>query len=218
MEYLEKLDQQTFESGLDIERYVSELRNYRSFVKGLMEEAKAHPQHVEQLKSAASRHPQPVRATVNTEDWCGDWACTLPVLHSLFSGAGIPFRVFRGSEHPAMKERYERDGDDHIPALSLWDGNGNEILRWIEAPARVIKKKDEWEREHPEFQELYKKQDEDKEARKQFAKLYRELLETMADWYRTGMWEETTREIVEKLGSSTETAGSGTAGSTAGGS
>ncbi len=199
MEYIEKMDQHTFEQGMEIEPYLGELRNYRSFVRNLMKEAEADANHVETLKAEAARYPQPVRATANTEDWCGDWACNLPILTRLFEGAGLPFRAFRGSEHPAVKEHYEREGDDHIPAVSIWDGEGNELVRWIEAPAKVSEMKDQWKRHHPEFVELYEGQKNDPEAEKKFAKLYREFLETMGDWYRDGMWNETTREIVERL-------------------
>jgi len=198
MEYLKALDEQFFEQGLEVDAYVREIRNYRSLVKRLMQDAEADANHINTLKAEAAKFPQPVRATVNTEDWCGDWACNIGVLDDLFTRAGIPFRVFRGSEHPSLKERYERDGDDHIPAISLWDGKGNELIRWIEAPEKVSEMKDAWKKQHPEFNELYEKRETDPEAEKQFVKLYREFLETMADWYRDGMWNETTREIVEK--------------------
>jgi hypothetical protein len=199
MEYLQSLDQSFFEQGLEVDDYVREIRNYRSFVKRVMEEAEADANHVETLKAEAAKFPQPVRATVNTEDWCGDWACNVGILNDLFTRAGIPFRVFRGSEHPTLKERYEREGDDHIPAVSLWDGEGNELIRWIEAPAKVAEMKSTWKAEHPEFEELYAKRESDPEAEKKFVKLYREFLETMGGWYRDGMWNETTREIVEKM-------------------
>lgn len=199
MDYLEQMDDATFEAGMEIEPYVAQMRNYRSYVRKLMEEAEADESHIETLKGAAAQHPQPVRATANTEDWCGDWAVQLPVLTRLFEGAGIPFRAFRGSEHPLLKERYEKDGDDHIPAISLWDGNGTELIRWIEAPAQVSEMKDAWKQDHPEFMELYEKREEDREAAKKFGSLYRQFLETMGGWYRDGMWRETTREIVEKL-------------------
>ena len=186
-----------FSRGYDPENYVSNLRNYRSFVKGLMPEAEAANAHVERLQKAIANLTGPVRATMMTEDWCGDSACNTPVLTDLFSRAGIEFRVFRGSEETDLKEKYESEGADHIPVVSLWDGNAEELLRWIEAPEAVQKKKDRWKAERPEFMELYKKQKSDAAAAKQFASLYKEFLETMATWYKEGDWAETTREIVE---------------------
>mgnify|MGYP006289087977 FL=1 len=193
------MDKSRFERGYDAETYVNNLRNYRSLVKRLMDEAEADSSHAEGLREAAGGFEQPLRATMMTEDWCGDSACNTPILADLFEKADMPFRAFRGSEESELKEMYESEGDDHIPVVSLWDGNGTELFRWIEAPGAVQKKKDAWKAERPQFMELYKKQQEDKEAAKQFASFYREFLETMAGWYEADMWSETTREILEGL-------------------
>jgi hypothetical protein len=193
------MDAERFERGYDAGTYVANLRNYRSFVKQLMGEAQADSGHVGELSSALKRWEKPVRATMMTEDWCGDSACNVPILADLFEKAGIPFRVFRGSEETGLKNMYESEGDTHIPAVSLWDGSGAEIARWIEAPKAVAYKKEQWKADHPEFNELYKKQNEDKESAKQFASIYRRFLEDMAGWYKGGMWAETTGEIVAKV-------------------
>jgi hypothetical protein len=193
------MDTQTFERGYDAETYVANLRNYRTFVKRLMAEAEADEAHVRTLSETAARAEAPVRATMMTEDWCGDSACNVPVLTDLFDKAGIAFGVFRGSEEPDLKEQYESEGATHIPVVSIWDGTGRELARWIEAPEAVDAKKQAWKTEHPEFNELYEKQKTDKDAAKKFAALYREFLETMAEWYRSGDWWETTRELVEQL-------------------
>lgn len=194
------MDQNEFQQGYDVDTYVRNLRNYRSLVRGLMEQAQASPEHARALAERVSKHPQPVRATVMTEDWCGDAATNLPVLASLFQQAGIDLRIFRGSEHESLKEMYESQGDDHIPVISLWDGDGKEIARWIEAPAKVDERKEAWKAERPDFMKLYEKQKTDKEAAKEFASYYRELLDAMSGWYRDeGLWQETTREVVEAV-------------------
>ena len=191
------MDQTMFEQGYDVDTYVRNLRNYRSMVRSLMDEADASDEHARELGRRVAEQPQPVRATVTTEDWCGDSALNLPILASLFGKAGIELRVFRGSETPELKDKYEREGDDHIPVISLWDAEGTELGRWIEAPKRVGAMKDEWKAQRPEFMELYAKQKTDKEAAKQFATMYRSFMEEMAGWYRDGMWNETTREIAD---------------------
>lgn len=202
MEHLEKLTKDYFNQGLTVDEYLQELRHYRSLVRKLMEGVESSdspsPADVESLRAVVDGFTQPVRATVNTEDWCGDWICNMPILKKLFEQVEIPLRVFRGSEFPQLKKHYEKDGDTHIPAVSLWDGHGNELLRWIEAPARVAEQKDAWKAENPRLMELYGKQAEDKQAAKEFAKLYRSFLETMADWYIGGMWHETVGELLQK--------------------
>jgi hypothetical protein len=194
-----KMDDSRFGRGYEADTYVDNLRNYRSLVKRLMDEAEADSSHAQALKETAASFAEPVRATMMTEDWCGDSACNTPILANLFDKAGIPFRAFRGSEETELKEMYESEGEEHIPVISIWDGNGNELCRWIEAPEAIQKKKNAWKAERPQFMELYKKQKEDKEAAKQFASLYREFLETMAGWYEADAWSETTREILEGL-------------------
>lgn len=193
------MDTHIFNAGYEPESYVANLRNYRTFVKRLMGEASAEPDHVEALRGALASLGGPVRATMMTEDWCGDSACNAPVLADFFSRAGVEFRVLRGSEHTELKEGYEREGATHIPVVSLWDGSWSELVRWIEAPAVVEEKKTAWKAEHPEFTELYEKQKTDKEAAKKFGALYRQFIETMAEWYKAGDWNETTREILEQL-------------------
>lgn len=202
MKYLEKMNSDYFQQGLTVDEYLNELRHYRSLVRKLVDQAgradSPTRSDIEALRVAADSFSQPVRATVNTEDWCGDWICNMPILEKLFSSTHIPFRVFRGSEYEELKGRYEKDGDTHIPAVSLWDGEGNELMRWIEAPAKVAEMKDAWKAENPQLMELYSKQSEDKAAAREFAKLYRQFLETMARWYTEGMWHETVGEIVSK--------------------
>jgi hypothetical protein len=193
------MDQTKFEQGHDVDTYVRNIRNYRSLVRRLAEKAEANDDHARALEQRAASYEQPVRATIMTEDWCGDSALNTPVLASLFEKAGIELRVFRGSEHEDLKDKYESDGDDHIPVISLWDGTGAEIGRWIEAPRAVEEKKNEWKAARPEFMDLYEKQKTDKDAAKRFATLYREFLEEMAGWYEGGMWDETTREVADLL-------------------
>ena len=191
--------QLNFEKGTDAAGYLADLKSYRSVVRSLVTAAKADPLHVSALSKAAASYAQPVRASAMTEDWCGDSACVLPILTELFSGADIPFTVFHGSEYTELESHYHGLGVDHIPVISFWDGTGAEIGRWIECPAAVEERKDRWKADRPEFMELYAKRNTDKDAARKFASLYREFVETMAEWYKGGMWTETTREVVDIL-------------------
>ncbi len=200
------MNTEDFQQGYDIATYVTNLRNYRSLVKRLMEKVQVNAKDIAALRDAVGGFAQPVRATMMTEDWCGDSACNVPVLAQLFEGAGIEFRVFRGSEKEDLKSMYENDGDDHIPVVSLWDGNGKELGRWIEAPQAVQEQKDTWKAAHPQFEKLYQRQKEgDKDAAKEFGTLYRTFLEEMAGWYQDGLWNETVREIIQLPGSKSAT-------------
>lgn len=186
-----------YEKGLDADEYLTNLKNYKSLVRSLIEAAEPDPEHVSRLSKLLNSGS--VRATAMTEDWSGDSACNLPVLTKLLSAIGVPFRILIGSEHPDLRAYYHEKGVNHIPVISFWDEEGNEIGRWVEQPAAVSPRKDAWKAERPEFMELYRRRETDKEAGRKFATMYRQLLEEMATWYRSGLWKETTREIVEIL-------------------
>lgn len=194
------MTQDIIANGYETNDYLGKVRNYRSLIKKLAESATPDPQHVERLKAAVKKTGA-THASLMTEDWCGDSACNVPILSKLFEGAGLPFRIIRGSEVTNVKEFYENDNATHIPVVSIWDDNEKELMRWIEAPESVGQKKAAWKSEHPEFEELYEKQKSgDTEATKKFGALYRQFLEEMAGWYRDeNHWEETTREVVERL-------------------
>ncbi len=185
-----------YESGTDIETYLAAYKSYLSLVRAMVADAQVDPGPVAALARALRRQEGPVRATAHTEDWCGDWACTMPILRQLFQQAGIPFRVFDGAHHPELRQQYRDQGSTHIPVISLWDGQGREILRWIEAPAAVEPLKDEWKAAHPRLMELYAIKDGDKDAENEFARLYRNMLADMSQWYRDGLWTATVTELV----------------------
>ena len=140
-----------------------------------------------------------------TEDWCGDSACNLPIIGALMDGAGIDFRVMRGSENEGLRDYYRDRGDVHIPVVSVWDREFDEIACWVEAPQTMNERKNAWKAANPRFAELHQRQHEDRQSAREFAVIYRDFLEAMAAWYRDGMWLETARELVEAV----EKAGSG---------
>ena len=189
-----------FFEGIEPSDYIGKLRNYRSLVRRLLKDVKADDNHVAIISGVVSKESKQLKATALTEDWCGDWICNLPLLNDLFLRTGISFRIFRGTEHKELKEYYEEDGTDHIPVISLWDSDGREVVRWVEAPEKIQELKKKWKERNPSLMMLYAKQREDKTAAREFAKLYRQFLEEMADWYQAdGFWGETSGEISDML-------------------
>jgi hypothetical protein len=193
------MNEQQFNAGVAPDEYVDSMRNYRSFVRDLMGSPSINKVHAGQLKRAVESSSGPLRATIMTEDWCGDAACNLPAVAALMQSAGIELRIIRGSDDAELKTYYESDGDDHIPVISIWDGEFTELARWIEAPASIQVQKAAWKADRPNFMELYGKRDSDPEAAKEFAKLYREFMNEMISWYQTGGWDNTTAEIVSQV-------------------
>ena len=197
------MDAATFQGGFDVATYVGGLRNYRSFVRALMDEAATYmsengSEYAERLRRVVSAKG-PLVATIMTEDWCGDSACNLPIIAPLLDAAGIELRVLRGSENDQLQRLYRDRGDTHIPVISFWRSDFSEAACWIEAPELVDERKTAWKKENPRFTELYEHQHEDRQAAREFATVYREFLEMMAGWYRDGMWRETMRELAEAV-------------------
>ena len=91
-----------FSRGIEADRYLRELRYFRSIIDHLTGVAEPESDHIAQLADAIKPHVQPVRATAMTEDWCGDSACNIPILEPFFSSAGVEFMVFHGSEYPEL--------------------------------------------------------------------------------------------------------------------
>ncbi len=82
--------QEIKEKGFEPGAYISNVRNYRSLMKKLFDEADADTSHLDRLaEAAASRNVS--FASLMTEDWCGDSACNVPILTKLFEQAEIPF-------------------------------------------------------------------------------------------------------------------------------
>jgi len=193
------MNNEIISAGMDPNDYIHGIRNYRSFIRELNNQIEVEQEWVDAFASELARLTNVKGATFMSEDWCGDAACNLPVLAKICDQAELELRVIRGSEQPVLNSFYEDDGTDHIPVFSIWDEESNEIIRWVEAPRGIQKKKDEWKSRHPDFMELYGKRETDKDAAKQFATLYMEFLVEMAAWYREGGWKEVCDEITALL-------------------
>jgi len=188
--------------------YFGSLKNYRHLVLDLVNEVKVAPAEREGLAkvlAAGSGGFGTVRVAVLTEDWCGDSAVTLPYVTALFAAVDVEVRVFRQSVFTDLKQWYEADGTDHIPAVSViaeasQPGPVVELMRWVERPQAGHAKVEGWLAAHPEMPELRAKKDTDKAASKEYFKLYAALLRDMSGWYRDGLWAEIGREFAEGLG------------------
>mgnify|MGYP000855245625 CR=1 FL=1 len=138
-----------FESGTSVDEYLRDQRTYRSVVQALVRDADADDADAAALAGALAGFPGPANATVFTESWCGDSACNLPIVRSLFAKAGVPFRVFDRASHPGLNDWYRGRDVTHIPVVSLWSADGTEIARWVEAPKAIEPRKAAWKAEHP---------------------------------------------------------------------
>ncbi len=179
--------------------YFSSLKNYRHMVLDLVDTAAVAPAERDLLADALAHRgtgaeAAPVRAVVVTEDWCGDSAVTLPYVTKLCESAGVEIRIFRQSVFTDLKGWYVAQGTDHIPVVSLIQGE-EELVRWVERPEAAHGRVKEWVSAHPDFLELRSRKETDKQAAKEYFNLYAALLREMASWYRDGLWPEIAREL-----------------------
>ena len=81
------------------------------------------------------------RLYVIAEDWCPDCTALVPVVARLADEAGVPLRVFRRDENPALRDRHLTEGKAKIPTVVALrpgpDGSWYEVGRFIERPARL---------------------------------------------------------------------------------
>ncbi len=97
------------------------------------------------------------------------------------------------NDYPGLNRAYNKAGIDHIPVLSFFDSDWNEVGRWVERPAAATQRIYEWKRTHPDIQRL--EASDLLEDKRRLREVYRGLTGEMARWYVDGLWQETIAEI-----------------------
>ena len=101
--------------------------------------------------------PESENVMVLAEDWCGDVIDNLPILGRLASASGkLNVRVFLRDQNADLMDQYLNKGEFRsIPVFAFFDGEFNELGRFIERPESVTEKRAQLRRElyaaHPEF-------------------------------------------------------------------
>ena len=69
------------------------------------------------------------------EDWCPDVFRGMPVFARIAEAADIEIRIFPRDENLDIMDEFLKDGEFRsIPVAVFYDGQLNEITRWIERP------------------------------------------------------------------------------------
>ncbi len=129
-----------------------------------------------------------------TEDWCGDAAVVLPLIVRLAAEVpGMDLRLFVRSSNPGLEQAYAADGITRIPVLSFFNGDWNEVGRWVERSAAAERRVEAWMAAHPQSETL--RQSSRPRDRRAFRALLKERLTEMVEWYREGLWGATLEEL-----------------------
>ena len=101
--------------------------------------------------------PESENVMVLAEDWCGDVIDNLPILGRLASASGkLNVRVFLRDQNADLMDQYLNHGEFRsIPVFAFFDGQFNELGRFIERPESVTERRAQLRRElyaeHPEL-------------------------------------------------------------------
>ncbi len=95
---------------------------------------------------------------VITEDWCGDSAQNLPVLHMIASAnPTIRFSILERDKNPDLIDMYLTNGTRSIPILVAFNETGEELFRWGPRPAAAAEIIRQAKAEGLEKEEMYNK-------------------------------------------------------------
>lgn len=191
------LTREIFDNGLTWESYLDSMQEHAQTTRRLYERARVDAPTVERFARLAERLGGELSISAMTHDWCGDSAVVLPIVARLASSVpAIRFRVLIGSSVPAVRDAYIADGFESIPLLSFFDASWDEKGRWMERPKSANDRVEKWVAEHPRVGELHGSDDPaDKE---ELTAIFAGLVDEMAEWYPSGLWQDVLSEI-EKL-------------------
>ena len=124
-------------------------------------------------------------ALVMTEDWCGDGVLNLPIISKIVQAMPhCELKIVYRSEQDDLNAHYTARGLTHLPILTFFDDNFEELGTWEEHPAIGTTLFEEWKASQPEFMSIRYATDMDEDTRRQQLKpFYRQLLQEMFTWY-----------------------------------
>ncbi|HLW01203.1 MAG TPA: thioredoxin family protein [Ktedonobacterales bacterium] len=142
-----------FEQGMTYDEYKAQMtRNQERFATNEQQLA-LDPADVAAFKNL----PQPLNVLVIAEDWCGDVINNLPILGRIAAESGkLNLRVFLRDQNLDLIDQYLKEGKFRsIPVFVFFDDQFREIGRFIERPASVTERNDQYRQkmyaDHPEF-------------------------------------------------------------------
>ena len=129
---------------------------------------------------SAAALPEGARLVALSEDWCGDAVNTVPIVAKWAAAAGVPLRVLKRDEHPAVMDRYLTGGTARaIPVVVALAGAWQELGWWGPRPTVL----QAWVKEQ-------------RALGREKAELYPEIRR----WYARDRGESTLREILSLFG------------------
>jgi hypothetical protein len=125
------LTKERFAQGLTFPQYLEQMTMNKERLIKALDGTVIKPQDVAVL----TRHGDVKHILVITEDWCGTSLAYVPFIVRLVDGRpGVDLRVFLRDENPDVMDQFLKRGMYRsIPVIAFFDGEMNELARFIEA-------------------------------------------------------------------------------------
>ena len=134
-----------FVDGVRYATFKAAMRENRDTIEQIERDVALDPDCLERLRAL----PEPLRALAIAEDWCRDSIDNLPIVARLAETSGkLDLRVFTKEQAPELMALYLKDGKyESLPVFVLFDGEFNEVGRFIERPDSVTELRAQLRRE-----------------------------------------------------------------------
>lgn len=132
------LTPERFAQGLDYHDYVASVeRNRKRFEENYADTAV--PQDaIDRFKALMARPNGPAKMIVIGEDWCPDVFRGAPVFARIAEATGIEMKFFERDKNKDIMANYLNGGEfESIPVAAFFTKDFDEILHWIERPAKA---------------------------------------------------------------------------------
>jgi hypothetical protein len=129
------ITKQRFTQGMTFQQYLDQMTTNKDKFTAALAAAHITP---EERAVFQKRHGK-LKIVVLTEDWCGDALTNFPVLARLVEGASnVEMRVFLRDQNPDLMDQYLNRGVFRsIPVFVFFDGDMQEVARFIERPPKI---------------------------------------------------------------------------------
>jgi hypothetical protein len=124
-----------FAQGMTFQQYLDQMTtNKEKFLESLDAVRLAPP-----ARAALTNRAGKLNVLVITEDWCGDALTNFPVLAKMVEGLPtVEMRVFLRDRNPDLMDQYLNRGIfKSIPVFVFFDGEMQEVARFIERPPKI---------------------------------------------------------------------------------
>jgi len=192
------LTEDLFSRGLTWPEYLQQMTVNRQRILQMLDTVRPTQEDIKTAIRASATHPAPLRILVMTEDWCGDAVVNVPVavrLAQILPQAHL--RLFIRSQHPDLQTAYAEEDVRNIPVISIFDGEGREIARFVEQAPEVRARKEAWMAQFPDAPQW--RTSDKPEDKKRWTQLMARRLREMMKWYEEGMWKSTWNALVQAM-------------------